>query len=292
MKILSIIVVFIFYCNYSFAKEADLRIAININQELFLKYKNAKNSIRNWASKLGDKKKVNTTMTFFKNDIDIYNAYNKGSINIAFFTPSFFVNHFSKLNKTSGDFWTGSYSEEDNIKYCLISNKKNEFKSFKDIKGKTLGMLIYNDTSYVLVNKMSMKENHKTVDKMVKNIKYINRESTVVLNVYFNKLDMGIIKKATWDTMLELNPSIRKKIFLSWCSENSMPQFVGVFNKKIYSSTKNIFLGLLSGKEVSSESREFFNILPFNHIYKISDKDIKKMLTFYKNYRELLNKYK
>ncbi len=40
---------------------------------------------------------------------------------------------------------------------------------------------------------------------------YKEKESSVILNVFFNKSDFAIVKSNIWNTMLQLNPSISKK---------------------------------------------------------------------------------
>lgn len=291
-----IIIIFIFYISIAntFAKEKTPIIFGFTHQNFgnLFKFNGVKNSLSKWIIKLSNENNISADVIFYKTDRTLFNAYKNKKINILTINVKGYIEHKKELKKMSDSFWSLSFSENDGVNYCLISNKKDKIKGFKDMKNKTLSIrdeFQINDW----FNKKSLEINKKSAKKILKKIIKSQKESTILLNVYFGKINLGVISKNTWLTMNELNPGISKKVTLNECSKISFPPFLGMFRKNILLNYKKKFFSVITNikKEEDEEKEAIFNIIDLNHFYKISNKNLNEVEKFYKEYEKLKKKY-
>lgn len=289
LKIL-LIVFFIFHTIK--ANDNTIKFAFTID-DIFLKYfkyKDARQSLRSWLKKLAKEKNIDLDIIYLENIINAKNDFINNDINILTLKVPLYIKYNKSLDKTTNEFWSLSFSKNDGSQYCLISNKKQNIKSFKDIENKTLA-IIKQDRVMHWLNKKVLEINKTTTKKILKKITKVEEESTVFFNVYFGKSDLGIISKNSWTIMNELNPSISKKVTLNKCSKIYFPLFIGLLNKNLSKKfVKKFFSTTLNIKE-QENSENLQTLVPINHFYKISDKNLKELKNFYSEYNTLKKEY-
>lgn len=289
-----LLLIFILLCVNIFGNENNksLNIGMISSSEVFLSVKNATESVRKWILEVAKKNKMDLDINFYENDEKEYEDYKSGKLNIVFLELDFFEKHIEEILKTSNDFWTISSMGEEKNHYCLVVNSSINFNSFKDIKAKKVALLKSNIISNIWLDKKSLELNNKRAKDLLSQTMYLDKDTKVLLNVYFKKSDIGVLKKSTWDTMLELNPAISKKVKLFECSSYPIPIFIGVIKNNVDKKSRREFLNLISNGGKNDDSKEILRMLGIDHFYSLSDKDIEEIRTFFKRYRLLKGKSK
>lgn len=263
-----------------------------IDADIFLEFKSSKKALRHWIREFGKRRDIPLDAVFYEDVSKLYKDYNKNKFGASTLYVDFFFDNYDEIMNTSDDFWSISFSKRNSSKYCLITNKDSTIKDITGIKGKTLSVTKHNISS-IWLNKRSLEVYKESSEKVLKKLLYEKKGSTILLNVYFKKIDLGIISDFTWNTMLELNPTIQKNIKVIECIDFPVSSYIGMFKKNIAKKEyKNIFFDFTQKLVYEKDSDEFFSLMNFEHVYKIKKDDIEKMKQFFQEYKYLQKIYK
>lgn len=290
----SFILIFVILLNNSSAREylPEQTFGFYGEIDVFSEFKDARESLVKWMKNFGERRNAPIEIKFYDNMNFLYKDYKRNKLGGITVYTNFFFENYDEIKRNSSDFWSLSYSEENKTTLCLISNKKSKINGFKDIKDKNLSIK-NNNLYFSWLNKESLKLHKKPVRKVLKKLIYERKESRILLNVYFKKVELGIIDKLAWNTMLELNPAILKEIKMLKCIDFPTSSFIGLFKKGVaIERNKKIFFDFTQNIENYEDSKEFFSLMNFNHVYKIKKSDLEKMNLYFKEYRKLERKYK
>jgi len=112
-----------------------------------------------------------------------------------------------------------------------------------------------------------------------------------VLDVYFNKIDLGIISSYTWQTSVDLNPSIKSKVKIIKKSKKIFPPVISVAHKNIDEKVLKSFNDYIFNEENSEYVSNILSIVKVNRFDKINKNDYNEAIKFYKEYLRLKRKY-
>lgn len=295
MKKIIIIFINIFFCINLYSVEYKNKEVITLaflNQFQLLKdFSEAKDSLGTWIENVGRKRNVNMKVKFYENINELYKDFQDKKLDMIVVSAEYFFLNKNQIEQLSKNFWSLAYEENREYKYCLISNKKQKFNDMNDLKNKSFIMKSFDITANDWLDYMSLNEAQKSYKKLPKEIKYETKESTVLLNVFFNKFDYGVVRKNTWSTMLELNPSIVKNVNLIKCSETNFVPFVGFFRNNIDEEIVKIFYDTAGKLTNYDDSEQIFTLLNFDHIFELDKIKLDSLDKFYSYFQQLKGKY-
>lgn len=254
-------------------------------------FKDARKNLKNWLEKLGEDKNFSLNVIFYKDSSKLLDDYLNGKLDLV--TMSYYLYHENQptLDSLSSRLWTITYNKEQTYKLCLVKSNNLKFNSFKDLKGKSIILRQYDDTGSSWLNYESYKSNKKAFSEVLALVKYERNESTSLLNVYFNKHDLALVRKDTWDTMLELNPSISKKVSLFKCSDINFLPFISLFSNRINDDYINTFFKIAGDMRNQEKIRNIYELFQFDTIIELKKDDLKDIDKLYSDYFKLKNKY-
>lgn len=168
------------------------------------------------------------------------------------------------------------------VEFLLLVRKDAHYNSLKDLKGRTIGLIstpIYMPSSQWLdvllaKNKLSGKEKH--FGRMEES----QRESQLILSLFFGNLDACVVSKSSFSLMKELNPQVGEKLI---SLDNSPPLLTGFLcylksNKD--EEFKNLFCSSTIKLHELTFGRQILTLLkvgklvPFKEEYLNSYKDL------------------
>lgn len=291
MKIRYLLFVLTLLASSLFSKDIVTRFGFINNIEALSDFKYVKESLSKWIKKVGSTHIKTLSIHFYEEPEILYEDFKNGKLDIVGINPNTFFENEEKFSKYSLDYWSLSYTSQNNTKYCLISNTNEKLNNFKILENKSIVLKHAEEVSYDWINKNSLQYNKDSIETIAKKVNYTKKESTVVLNIFFEKYNLGVVKSSTLNTMMELNPKIKTKVKIVTCSKINLIPLIGFFHKNTHEKDNvELFFNLTSDFK-HSEEKTFSLILNFNHIYKINKQNMDKLRTFYKEYEELLDKY-
>jgi hypothetical protein len=180
--------------------------------------------------------------------------------------------------------------------YKILTRKQGDFKSIKDLKGITIGLLSSKNhiASRIWLDVSLAKNNIPDKSKFFKKIISTEKESQLILDLFFGHLDACIVSTTAFALMTELNPQVGDKLISIQNSPKylwGVTCFTKMFNNDKY---RDVFYksaiqvsNLNSGKQLFSMIK-INELVPFKMEYLNSFKDLMKEF----NYNIKINKLK
>lgn len=258
---------------------------------LLASFKDARIAVRAWLEDIAYKYDGKLDVKFYDTSEELYTDLKNNKIQMAVLDLPFFFKNKKDIYENSSNFWSLTMNNTKFAQYYLITTKDSKYNGFKNIKDKKISLKEGNRVAYVWLDKNSLLSNKKSAINILNEIKYERKESTVLLNVFFKKTDFAIVSKKTWDTMVELNPTISKKLKIIDESKKIHYPFIGIFSKKASSGSVYAFFNLSSDIKNLEGSEQIISMLKFDHIFKIDETTLEPLEKYYNEYFELKRKY-
>lgn len=127
--------------------------------------------------------------------------------------------------------------------YYILVRKDDTYKNIKDLKGANLGMLSgpAQSASRRWLDVSLAKNNITDKSKFFKKIITSDKESQLILNLFFGHLDACLVSKSAFSLMKELNPQIGSKIISVYSSPSYLIGLICYLNNIISEHEKNLF---------------------------------------------------
>lgn len=254
-------------------------------------FKDSQVTLIEWLKTIATNNNGNVEISFYDDSNILFNDYKNKKLEMIVLEPTYFFKLKKEIDKTSSNFWTSTSNEYKFNQYYLLSNKSAKNKSFKDIKNKSLSIKKDDISADVWLDKSSLIENKLGYKKVLKDIKYENKESTALLDLFFERTDFAIISKKTWEIMIEFNPTLMEKIQIISKSEEIHPVFIGFFSNEAEKKGIDVFFNMGENIKKLSTGEQILNLLKFDYILKIDSETLNSLEKYYNEYFELKNRY-
>ena len=256
------------------------------------RFKDARVAIKVWLEDIALSYGGDLTLNFYDNNNTLYKDFANHKVDmIVLSLPYYFLNK-EKIDKEAIDFWTIAMSKDRYIKYYLISLKDSKIKSFKDVKNKSISITNNDTVGNIWIDKKSLQTFKTSYKNIFSQIHPVLKESTALLNVFFKKKDLAIVTKKTWDTMIELNPSIANRIKIVDETKQKHIPFIGFFSKYADKRSIDAFFELSANLHDLRGSSQVIDLLKFDSIFKLEKDSLIELENYYKEYEVLKKRYK
>ncbi len=218
----------------------------------------------------------------FDNVEDLLKNFSKENLADITLTPVDFLKYQSRLSLYPVLVSSGYKSPFEN--YLILAGKNEGIKSLDDLAGKKLGMLQEDKNSIPLmwleVELCRKKLPSLDKDKFIEKIIYGKSESQLILSLFFKQIDVCLVSRTSFETMIELNPQIKDKIVILAESPGYITEvssFTKKFNFSKYST--DLFNTLLklddytTGKQLFALSKTA-KIIPYKEEYLVNVKEL------------------
>jgi hypothetical protein len=180
--------------------------------------------------------------------------------------------------------------------YYILVKKNDRYKSIKDLKGANIGLLSAKNycVSKIWLDVTLAKDNIPDKSRFFKNIITSDKESQLILNLFFGHLDACVVSKGSFLLMKELNPQVGDNLISIQTSPNYLLGLICFIKNSVSEPDKNLFYSnvvhiheLNSGKQLLSlikidklaafkkEYLNSFKVLLKEYAYLIKTKKIK-----------------
>ena len=234
-------------------------------------------SMNLWLKEISKKAGYDANMFFYDDPRDAVTALEEGKIDYVSGFPLVFVKYFD-LSKLSDAFSGGPDDLSDNLFVVLVSQ---DIKSWSELKEKRIGIQ-KNDDIMCMYIRLKLND-----DKA--NIENYDRRSKVVLDLFFDKIDVAVVPLKNFLVAKELNPQIGQKIkILEKTNINATnlsfyrKDLDDAIKKEVYEEAKRIY--------ASETGHQMMLIYKANRIIYTHLEDLKPVEDLYKKYLEFKRK--
>jgi phosphonate transport system substrate-binding protein len=183
------------------------------------------------------------------------------------------------------------------VQYYILVRKGSNFNKIADLKGANIGLLsgVNYIASKIWLDVILAKVNFPDKTRFFKNITMSDKESQLIVNLFFGRVDACIVSSEAFSLMKDLNPQIGEKIV---CIQSSPKYLWGVmcFTSMIKSQEdKNLFYKNSIQIQKSNSGEQLYSLLkitglePFKTEYLNSFKDLLKEYTYLLKAKKIIN---
>jgi ABC-type phosphate/phosphonate transport system substrate-binding protein len=161
----------------------------------------------------------------------------KGKVDVA---PLNIIDYLHYKNSTLielglGNVWGGKMTS----RYLLFTHINRGYEKIGDLKGKKLLFLKGDNVGPLYLNAMLLRQRLGETKGFFSQIEEKSKASQVVLPVFFGQADACIINDASYKTMAEMNPQLRKNL-KAFVSSSELLEYVRLFKKEMVKNIKQI----------------------------------------------------
>jgi ABC-type phosphate/phosphonate transport system substrate-binding protein len=181
----------------------------------------------------------------------------------------------------------------DNIytQYIIITSAKSGIKKVGDLKGKTFSIPTnYRDTfAEKWLTVLLYRNKLKDIGNCFGDVKYIKNESNAVYNIFFDKTDCAIVRKSVFNTLVELNPQLKKSI----AEVESSPEFISnilAYLKDSPHSRLSLIIEEASELHLAKEGKSILEIFKSSRVGTITENDLQNTKLIVDEFNSIKNR--
>ncbi len=183
------------------------------------------------------------------------------------------------------------------VQYYILVRKESNFKSIVDLKGTDIGILSGGNyiASKFWLDIMLAKENIPDKTRYFKHISWSEKESQLILNLFFGQSDACIVSSEAFSLMKDLNPQIGEKIIIIRSSSKYLWGVMCFTKTFTNQEERNLFYTNSIGVQKLNSGRQLYSLLkitglePFKNVYLNSFKDLLKDYAFLLKTKKIKN---
>ena len=184
-------------------------------------------------------------------------AFRRGELDMVVAPPLTISKYFTRDELSTGFIGMLEGNESDSI--LIIVRADLGINNIADLKGKSFELLKGDDLTEIFVDYVFLKQFNKSYKTVLGALSQQSKASRIVLDVYFKKVDAGVVFKGPYGVMTELNPDIANKIHIV-DSYPSLSRNVSFFRKDyVYAEQiRDIAKTLFKGNPRAQQILELF----------------------------------
>lgn len=171
------------------------------------------------------------------------------------------------------------------LKQPLLVIVKNKDASLKDFKGKKISLSNFQDLEELYLNTLLLKQKLPEVNDFFSTRLDVKNANVALMDVFFNRSDLTIIRENEYKTAVELNPQLAKKLHIL----NRSPGYITLIGASSQSSAEDV-KEVIKGMESLSQSKKGVRMLRLvnaDGLVKVSKKDLKEIFDLVNEYKNL-----
>lgn len=292
MKLITILFLFFITLTNLWSKDT-LDVALYGVDKKIATEKTVKTLLTNLFKKIDKLKDLELNTFFYKDKNELINDFKSknNKFDILYTMPSLYIENYELFNKGSKNLVSLNFNNEKYIQYYLITNKKTGLNSIKDLKGKKLVLAGTDNLSKIWFDKISYESTQKSYTTYIKKeISNYSRHKKL-LDIYFNKVDIAIVSKSTYDVMVDLNPTIAKNIKILKKSPAIFPYVLGIVHSSAGSSVIDEYNNFILDSSNADYISSLLNLVKLKNLENCEKTDFEETYKLYNEYLKLKNKY-
>ena len=172
--------------------------------------KDANAAIRLWTTEMGERANLRTASSLYADIRTLVADFQKGRLDIAIFTALDYFRFESAL-KGSPAFLSvrnGRVTE----RYVVLTSADRPESTIASMKGSRLAYLQDDMMALLFLNTMLLRHHQPEMNVFFSSVQTKTRASQVINAVYFASADVCVVSERTYQTMIEMNPQVGRKL--------------------------------------------------------------------------------
>jgi phosphonate transport system substrate-binding protein len=219
---------------------------------------------------------------FFVDMSEMRESFNKKQVDMIVAPPFSIVKHFNLSDLADGFMSVRAHGQFNSL--LLLVKNDTTAASLSDLRGKRLIMPDNDEMSEVFIDTKTRKQFHLGYQHFFGSVGFENKQSRLILDLFFGKADAALVYLHAYDLMMELNPQIKDKtkILLTYPLRSKSYSFF----RRDYADTQNILKHINTLFE-NPRGREILELFKTDEISISRVKDLIPIKALYEEYAEV-----
>ncbi len=198
--------------------------------------------------------------------------------------PPFLISKYFKRDElTMGFAGVLHNGQPDSI--LLIARADKGIASVENLSGKKILLLEDDELTEVFIDYLCLKQFKKSYKAILSAVERQQKASHIILDIYFNKADAGVVFRGAYELMAGLNPDVAKKVMVIE-SYPSKSRNVSFFRKDYPYAKEILVLAQTSFKE-DARTKQILEIFRTSGLYPFNVEELGQFDEFYVDYQKL-----
>lgn len=226
----------------------------------------------------------------YGNPKETMKLYKNKELKILSVLPEEYFTNLQTYDKYTNDIFFSSVNNSAFHEYYVIANKEDK-NIFKNLEKYTLNYDAMSPMAFTWFKTLFYEKKKKSFKKFENNTHAINRTSSLVHSVFFKKKNISVISKINFDTTVEVNPQIMKKIKILKKSKKIFIYAIVIIRKDILEDNKEVINDLTNDVNFILETISFGGSSFFSGLEKAKKSDLDETKNLFIKYEKLYKKY-
>jgi ABC-type phosphate/phosphonate transport system substrate-binding protein len=246
-----------------------------------INYKDAKMAMDIWIKKMADKLGASSTLAFFTDFDAVKKAKKEGKVDTLILSAHSYLKYLPYCKAEFSQGWMKIEKDGKPFFRFVILGHKDFVKKDEYV----VEYYQYSQTSKLVGEIYAWKHGLHTVFKPVA------KSSKPVLDLFFHKADLAVVKEETWNIMQELNPQLTKELRVMHYSDRIFVDIITLFSNQLSQKDKDIYIKAIEAINTTPDGKQLMELFKFNGLTKMGEDQFKEMEKFYRKYQELKAQY-
>jgi ABC-type phosphate/phosphonate transport system substrate-binding protein len=240
-----------------------------------------------WIKEIGKpwKNDFDVSAKIFKNFDEVASSIKNDNITVLALGINEFLMYKDKFNLKA--VLVPSFQGETDFKHLLLVRNEGNFKNINDLKGKDISISTNYDpvSARIWFETICAKNKIKDEKKFFNKITEVSKESQLIMDLFFGKIDACIIREKSFILMNELNPQIGERLS---ALESSPAYLIAVicFSKNFTNDLhRKYFMESALDIHKTTSGKQLMTLMKIDKLVPYND-------DYLNTYKELLNEYK
>lgn len=216
--------------------------------------------------------------------------YKLKKLDIIAVIPNIYFKNEKLINSYSRAKYFAPINEDSYQEFYLLANKENK-KVLQNLENYELSIVEGYPSARVWIETLLYETLKKPIVKSVKKIQRSVKESKIIVDVFFKKNQVGVVTRASYNLMTELNPQIKKKLIILKKSSGKYIQGFTFLHKDTSKEVENKFLRFINSDKNNFEKSQSIPLTYLGEILSLTKNDIERIRKFYNKHSYLKKKY-
>ncbi len=224
---------------------------------------------------------ANLSVMVFESTQELYQAFDREKIHGIFGTPLEFISRESKMNPSI----MAVHYKNVPLRQSLIAlvRSSDNIKNISELRGKKLSISKSQDMEMLYLNTLLLENQQLESDQFFSEHLTPKNTNTGIMDVFFGRSDITLVRESEYKTAVELNPQIAKKLSILAESQPFLV-LIGGAKKSVSPSTHKAAMQSLIDLSSTEKGQQLMRIIHAQSFETVSTSDLD-------NVRELLNRY-
>ena len=249
--------------------------------------KDAHAAIRLWTTEMGEQAKLRATSALYTDIRELVTDFQKGRLDVAIFTSLDYIKFESSLKGMPA--FLGVRNGRVTERYVVIIAADRPESGIASMKGSRLAYLQDDMMALLFLNTLLIRQHQPEMNQFFSSVQIKAKASQAVHAVYFGSADLCVTTERAYQTMVELNPQVGRKL-KAITTSSGLLQGVSAYRSGLSLDLRE--RAETFGKQIKlyPRGKQILTLFQLDDVVMVKESDFTATRQLYREYRQLKGK--